>query len=95
MEVKLRVDSSTLVRQVGGLHTEVLSVPRVLGDPAQEPVVALVPAWDLKGDHVMPSEENHSHLGTFPRHCQSRANSNEAESSAEVWVVLQTIQKVW
>lgn len=95
MEVELRVNSSALVCQIGRLHTQVLSVPGVLGYPAEEPVVALVPAWDLQSDHVMPSEEDHSHLGTFPCHCQSRANSNEAKSSAEVRVVLQTIQKVW
>lgn len=72
-----------------------LSVPGMLGDPTEEPVVALVPARDLQSDHVMPSEEDHSHLSTFPCHSQSRANSNESKSSAEVWVVLQTIQKVW
>lgn len=94
MEVKLRVNSSALVRQIGGLHTQMLSVPGMLGDPAEEPVVALVPAWHLQSDHVMPSEEDHSHLGTFPCHSQSRADSNESKSSTEVRVVLQTVQEV-
>lgn len=72
-----------------------LSVPGMLGDPTEEPVVALVPARNLQGDHVIPPEEDHSHLGTFPCHCQSCAHSDESEPSAKVRVVLQTIQKVW
>lgn len=71
-----------------------LSVPGMLGDPTEEPVVALVPAWDLQSDHVMPSEEDHSHLSAFPCHSQGRADSNESKSSTKVRVVLQTIQKV-
>lgn len=91
MEVKLCVNSSTLVCQVGGLHTQVLSVPGMLGDPAQQPVVALIPARNLQSDHVVPTEEHHSNLGTFPGYCQSCTNSNESKTSPKIWVVLQAI----
>lgn len=70
MEVKLCVNASTLMSQVRGLNTQVLSVSGVLGDPAQEPVVALIPAGDFQSYHVVPAEEDHSHLGTFPGHGQ-------------------------
>lgn len=76
VEVKLCVNPSTLMCQVGGFHAQVLSVPGVLGDPTQEPVVALIPAGDLQSDHVVPAEEDHSHLGTFPGYCQCCPNSN-------------------
>ena len=76
MEVKLRVNPSTLVCQVGRLHAQVLSVLGVFGDPAQQPVVALVPAGDLQGNHVVPAEEDHSHLGPFLGHCQCCPNPN-------------------
>lgn len=94
MEVKLRVDPSTLMCQVGGLHAQVLSVPGVLCDPAQQPVVALIPAGDLQSDHVVPAEEDHSHLGTFLGHCQRCPNPNQSKPGPEVWVVLQAVQKV-
>lgn len=62
VEVKLCVYPSTLVLHVRGLHTQVLRVLGVLGDPAQQPVVALVPTGHLQGDHVVPPEEDHPKL---------------------------------
>lgn len=94
VEIKLSLDPSTLVRQVGGLHTEMLSMLGVFGDPAQQPVVALVPAWYLQGDHVMSAEENSPHLGAFPGQCQCGPNANQTKTGAEVRVVLQSLQKI-
>lgn len=94
VEIKLRVNSSTLMCQVGGLHAQVLSVSGVLGDPAQQPVIALVPARDLQSDHVVPAEKDHPHLGTFPGYCQGCPNTNQSKASPKVWVVFQAVQKV-
>lgn len=76
MEVKLCVNPSTLMSQVRGLNTQVLSVFSVLGDPAQEPVVALISAGDLQSYHVVPAEEDHSHLSTFSGQGQCGSNTN-------------------
>lgn len=94
VEVELRVDPSALVGLVRGLHAQVLGVPGVFGDPAQQPVVALVPAGDLQSDHVVPAEEHHPHLGTFPGDCQGGTDTHQSEASTEVRVVLQAVQEV-
>lgn len=94
MEVKLCVNPPTLVSQVGGLHAQVLGVPGVLGDPTQQPVVALIPAGDLQCDHVVPAEEDHPHLGSFPGQGQRCPDPYQAKSSPEVRVVLQPAQQV-
>lgn len=94
VKIKLCVNPSTLMCQVGGLYAQVLSVPGVLGDPAQQPVVALVPAGDLQSDHVVPAEKDHPHLGTFPGYSQGCPNTNQSKASAKVRVVLQAVQKV-
>lgn len=94
MEVELRVDPSALVGHVGGFHAEVLRVGGVLGDPAQQPVVALVPARNLQGDHVVPSEEHHAHLGSLSGHGQRCPDPDQSEPSTKVRVVLQAVQEV-
>lgn len=94
VEVELRVNPSTLVSLVGGLHAEVLRVPGVLCDPAQQPVVALIPAGNLQGDHVIPAEEDHPHLGSLSGHGQRGPDPNQSKTGAEVRVVLQAVQEV-
>lgn len=94
MEVKLCVNPSTLMSQVRGLNTQVLSVFGVPGDPAQEPVVALISAGDFQGDHIVPAEEDHPHLSTFPGQRQRGPNANQTKSSPKIRVVLQAVQKV-
>lgn len=94
VKVKLRVNPSALVRQVGGLHAQVLRVFGVLGDPAQQPVVALVPAGHLQSDHVVPAEEDHPHLSPFPGKRQSCPDPDQSEAGSEVRVVLQAVQKI-
>lgn len=94
MEVELCVDPSTLVSLVGGLHAQVLGVPGVLRDPAQQPGVALIPAGNLQGDHVVPTEEDHPHLGSLSGHGQRGPDPNQSEPSTKVRVVLQAVQKI-
>lgn len=94
VEVKLRVNPSALMGQVGGLHAQVLGVLGVFGDPAQQPVVALILAGDLQSDHVVPAEEDHPNLGAFSGHRHGCPNPHQSEPSPEVRVVLQAVQKV-
>lgn len=93
-EVKLGMDTSTLVLQVGGLHTQVLCVLGMLCDPAQKPLVALVLAGHLQGDHVVPAEGDHPQLGTLPGYGHRRAQPHQPEASSKVGVVLQSSQEV-
>lgn len=94
MEVELGLNASAFVRHVGRLHAQVLGSSGVLGDPTQEPVVALVLAGHLQGDHVVPAEKHHPHLGSFPGQRQGGSDAHQSKASPEVRVVLQTVQNV-
>ncbi|TNN68538.1 hypothetical protein EYF80_021184 [Liparis tanakae] len=50
--------------------------------------------WHLQRDHVVPAEEDHSHLGTFPGHRHRCPDAHQPEPGPEVRVVLQAVQKV-
>lgn len=88
-KVELGADTPTFMLQVRRLNTEVLRVLGVVGDPIQQPLVALILAGHLQGDHVVAPESHQSKLGPLTGCCQDCAHPNEAKPSPEIWVVLQ------
>lgn len=88
-KVEFGADTPAFMLQVRRLHTEVLRVLGMVGDPVQQPVVALITAGHLQGDHIMASESHQPKLGPFTGKCQGCAHPDKAKPSPKVWVVFQ------
>jgi len=88
-KVELGADAPAFMLQVRRLDAEVLRVLGVVGDPVQQPVVALILAGHLQGDHVMTPESHQPELGPFPGQRQGCAHPDKAKPSPKVRVVLQ------
>lgn len=69
-------------------HAQVLGSPgRLLGDPQQYPLVALVAARHLKGHHEVPAEQHQTDGGGFAQRGRAQAEPEQPETGTEVRVV--------
>ena len=87
-KVKLGVDFPALALRERGLHAEMLSMPRVHRDPLQQPMVALVFAWNLERHQQMAPCRYVSILHSLLGDGQQSANADQSKSSAKVRILL-------
>ena len=93
-KVESSLDTAVLQLLEVGLCTEVLCLAPMNCYPLQQPVVALVFAGNLQGDHAKPSERHDAILAACTKESQAGSHPNQSEAGSEVRVVFERQEEV-